>query len=316
MQDEPGSPPNGASLAERVARRLSVPGVAGRRRVAAPADAPPAPPGPEAEIGAVHLAPSSLAEAETEPVPATSGDQKTSGFNIDFNRLQLAGIVTPSSSANQRTTEEFRVIKRHLLKRAFVGEDGETIRNGNVVMVTSAVPGEGKTFISLNLAMSLSSERDLYVLLVDCDGYRRRTSELLGVSQERMGLTDLLADPGLRLPDIILRTNIPNLSFIPAGRPHPHATELLASKKMGTLMDDLAQRYPDRMIIIDTSPVLAKSEPAVLSGYAGHIVLVVEKDRTAKRSLRRTLEMLEGCPDVSCILNMDSGEQRFVEYGY
>lgn len=289
--------PDGGSLAERVASRLG-----GGRNAPAPAPAP-IPAAPEAE-------------AEVEPAPQAAS-QGGAFLDINFAKLQTAGFITPDSSRTA-STEAIRGIKRQLLKTAFPhGRKGGAGGNNhdNVIMVTSAMPGEGKTFVALNLAMSFCAERDLFVLLIDGDAHRRHLGGLLG-AKEGGGLVDILVDKTLQVGDLIQRTSIPNLSFVSGGRPHPHSSELLASKQFGLLMQDLSARYPDRIIIIDTPPVLASTEAVVLSGHVGQTLVVVEKDRTTIRQFQRTLEMLEGGRNIGCVLNLVPAEENFTGYGY
>ena len=326
MQDDDLSRRKGRSLAERIAGRINVNGPMPSEPSPRPALTAATPSAPT-NAGQPPTAPlrkekPAATKAPVQPSPNAAPDATTTpdevyepDLVINFKRLQAAGIITPNSVRTD-TTEEFRVIKRQLMKATF-NEDGKVRgHNGNVIMVTSSIPHEGKSFISLNLAMSLSMERDLYVLLVDGDNHRHGLSTMLEAEKTKVGLVDLLFDKSLRMRDIIQRTNVPNLSVIPAGQPHPQAAEFMASKGMVNLMDDLAQRYPDRLIIIDTPPVLASTEGVVLSSHVGHVIVVVEKDYTSKRQLRRSLEMLDGCENISCILNMETSDQRFTEYAY
>jgi exopolysaccharide/PEP-CTERM locus tyrosine autokinase len=301
-------------LAERVADRLSA-----KKQVAGAEPGATAGSPPRDESGAQPARP---AEASAPPVrverPAPIV-QPTDGhrpqLQINFQKLQASGFITPSSPPTANT-EAIRVIKRQLLKSVFPEGDRRVPEgNNNVIMITSSMPGEGKTFISLNLAMSFSAERDMFVLLIDADCHRRSMGELLGAKAD-VGLLDILADSSLQVGNLIQRTNVPNLSFLPGGRPHPHSAELLASKQFGVLMQDIAARYSDRVIIIDTPPVLASTEAAVLSAHVGQTLVIVEKDRTSKRQLQRTLEMLEGGQNVGCVLNMVPQEESFTEYGY
>jgi len=284
--------PEGGSLAERVASRLG---------------------------GSGHKFPVPIPEAprqEEEP-PSQTASQGGAFLDINFVKLQAAGFITPDSSRTT-STEAVRGIKRQLLKTAFPhGRKGVSGGNNhdNVIMVTSAMPGEGKTFIALNLAMSFCAERDLFVLLIDGDGHRRNLGGLLG-AREGGGLVDILVDKTLQVGDLIQRTSIANLSFVSGGRSHPHSAELLSSKQFGLLMQDLSARYPDRIIIIDTPPVLASTEAVVLSGHVGQTVVVVEKDRTTGRQFQRTLEMLEGGRNIGCVLNLVPAEEDFTGYGY
>lgn len=317
MQDDPPKGRDKGSLAERIVGRMAQggkPGAEVRHEVLA------AGAGRAAEPAALYAPSAPAAAPSSDMVDADGHETGSHGpedafININFNRLQTAGFITPTSPRSA-ATEEFRTIKRQLLKTAFTDGRKRRSDNSNIIMVTSSVPAEGKTFVSLNLAMSFSIERDLYVLLVDGDSHRHSLSDLLGVPAGRAGMVDLMVDRDLQMRDVIQRTNIPNFTFITSGRPHPHGAELLASKDNAAMMLDLASRYPDRIIVIDTPPLMASTEAAVLAAHVGHTVLVVEKDRTSKRTLQRSLAMLEGCANVSCVLNMDTGEQPFSEYAY
>jgi protein-tyrosine kinase len=310
MQGDPPAHEERLSLAERLAKR---------RLTEEPAPPVAAPPGMPVAMAAPTLPPefkTILAPSPEQPPeqPPEPRAEPRAAVQIDFDRLRAAGFMTPTSPRSQ-LVECFRAIKRSLLRTAFPEKSAAPENNSNVVMVTSAAPGEGKTFFALNLAMSISIERDLFVLLIDGDSNRRSLGRLLGAEEER-GLVDLLAEEAGDVGDIMLRTNVPNLSFMPAGRPHTHGAELLSSKQMGALMRDLGARYPDRIIIIDTPPVLATNEGVVLSSYVGQTVLVVEKDITTKKNLRQTLAMLKGGRNVACVLNRVTDEHGYGEYGY
>ncbi|MBL4722004.1 MAG: AAA family ATPase [Alphaproteobacteria bacterium] len=219
---------------------------------------------------------------------------------IDLARIQRDGFISPNLPQT-RLAEEFRTIKRPLLLNAFGAEESR-IKNGNVLMVTSARPGEGKTFTSLNLAMSIAAERDLHVMLIDADVYKHQLCTVLEISSHH-GLVDLLLDDTLDLTDVLVRTNIPNLTVLPSGDRHPSATELLASQRMADFMRDIAERYPDRMIIIDAPPVLASSEPGVLALLVGQIVMVVESDKTDRYTIDQSLDLISNCQNINFILN-------------
>jgi receptor protein-tyrosine kinase len=245
---------------------------------------------------------------------AARGSQRQ--LTLDLAKLQISGFVTPTGSRT-RISEEFRVIKRPLLLKAFA-EGEEQIEHGNLMMVTSAKPGEGKTFTAINLAMSLASERDLHVLLVDADVQRPSVFQVLGLPPQR-GLLDLLSDSSLTPPDVLIRTNVRNLTLMAAGTPSLATTELLASQKMVTLMQDIASRYSDRIIILDAPPVLASSEPSVLALHVGQIVLVIEAGKTGRRAVEQTLTHISACPNISIVFNkvdQSSGTDEFGGYGY
>lgn len=234
-------------------------------------------------------------------------------FDLDLVALQKKGFVTPN---HQRSliSEEFRIVKRPLLQRAF-SAPAEPGAHSHVVMVTSAKPNEGKTFTAINLAMSVASERDLFVLLIDADIRRADLGKQLGV-KDRKGLMDVLVEPDLHVSEVLVRTNIPNLSILPAGIPRENATELFASKSMTDLVDDIAARYPDRFIIFDTPPVLASSEPSVLALHVGQVVMVVHANLTSRKAIAQSLPLLSGCPNIHCVMNnlSLSGSDRFGYY--
>jgi exopolysaccharide/PEP-CTERM locus tyrosine autokinase len=210
------------------------------------------------------------------------------------------GLVTAASG---RTTllEDFRIIKRPLLQRAF-GERGPQDHPGNLIMITSSLPGEGKTYCAINLAMSIAMELDHTVLLVDADVARPSVLRTLGLPAQR-GLMDILLDDKLDMADVMLRTNVDTLSILPAGTSTPRATELLASSAMNALVHEIANRYPDRIVIFDSPPLLLTSESRVLASHMGQIVVVVESETTTQHAVKEALRQLEGCSNVSLIYN-------------
>ncbi len=220
--------------------------------------------------------------------------------DINLARLQQIGMVTHDGG---RTTvaEDFRIIKRPLLRNAQTAiKSGQ--KNGNLIVVTSALPGEGKTYCAVNLAMSIAMEKDHTVLLVDADVARPSVLRVLGLPAAP-GLMDVLLDDAASLADVMLRTNIPTLSVLPAGRNNKHATELLASLTMCALLDEIAARYPERIVIFDSPPLLLTTEASVLAAQMGQVVMVVEADTTTQREVREALRRLENCPRVDLICN-------------
>jgi receptor protein-tyrosine kinase len=181
-------------------------------------------------------------------------------------------------------------------------------------MVTSALPGEGKTFCAINLAMSLSIEVDTSVLLVDADVVRPDVLSQLGVTAEK-GLLDLLSDPGLDVGDVLLKTNVPKLSLLAAGTHHDRSTELLASAAMERLLAELSSRYPDRVIIFDAPPLLVTNEAKVLASRMGQVVLVVEAESTSRSAVEQAMATLTQCPIVMSVLNKGRGPIQGHGYG-
>ncbi|GGE86948.1 XrtA-associated tyrosine autokinase [Massilia psychrophila] len=232
--------------------------------------------------------------------PARPRKRSTKRVELDLNRMRDMGMVT---AAGGRTllVEDFRIIKRPLIKRAFAEPiDGDP--PGNLIMITSSLPGEGKTYCAINLAMSIAMELDHTVLLIDADVARPSVLRTLGLPAQP-GLMDILLDDKLDLADVMLRTNVDTLSILPAGTSTPRATELLASQSMSTFLYEIAHRYPDRIVIFDSPPLLLTSEAHVLATHMGQIVLVVESETTTQHAVKESLRQLEGCSNVNLIYN-------------
>jgi receptor protein-tyrosine kinase len=271
---------------------LAVPAAEPVAVLEAPAASPTAIPAP---------APASVAAPETAAPAAPAGGRANPRMvELDLAKMREMGLVT---AAGGRTTllEEFRIIKRPLLKRAF-GERAEGAMPPNLIMVTSSLPGEGKTYCAINLAMSIAMELDHTVLLVDADVARPSILRTLGLPAQR-GLMDILVDDELDLSDVLLRTNVDTLSILPAGTSTPRATELLASSTMSSMVTEIANRYPDRVVIFDSPPLLLTSESRVLAGHMGQIVVVVEAQTTTQHAVKEALHKLEGFKNVNLIYN-------------
>lgn len=232
---------------------------------------------------------------------------------IDFARLRSRGFVTPDAGTTQ-IAEEFRVIKRPIIRNAR-GQAGTKVRNGNLVMVTSALPGEGKTFTSINLAMSIASEVDNTVLLVDGDVAHPSIPELLG-APHGPGLLDLMTRDDLDFSDALVKTNVDKLALLPAGSRHRRSTELLASEQMASLLREIASRYRDRIIIFDSPPLLATTEARVLAANMGQILMVVAADATSQHAVNQALATVEACDIVLMVLNKASRTDVGTYYGY
>nr|WP_187362530.1 XrtA-associated tyrosine autokinase [Massilia rubra] len=286
---------NSVSIIEKAASRIEqkkdeqgVPGAAARAADNLPPPPPPSVAAPSHEPAAPPAAP--------PHAPRRTANQ----VELDLERMQRLGLVT---AAGGRTTlvEDFRIIKRPLLKRAF-GPRAPGEKPGNLIMVTSSLPGEGKTFCSINLAMSIAMELDHTVLLIDADVARPSVLRTLGLPAHR-GLMDILLDDKLDMADVMLRTNVNTLSILPAGSNNPRATELLASQAMSTFVNEIANRYPDRIVIFDSPPLLLTSEAHVLASHMGQIALVVEAEGTTQHAVKESLRQLEGCSNVNLIYN-------------
>jgi len=220
--------------------------------------------------------------------------------HIDRERLIRAGLTISSIDGSLTIDNAFRRIKRPILANAF-GREASLVENGNIVMICSSLPGEGKTFNAINLSMSIAIELDKTVLLVDADLPKRTTSKLFGLEDE-VGLTDILVGKE-KLENVIVSTDLPDFKVLPAGRKHEHGTELLASNNMFNLIAELSERYKDRIIVFDTPPLLITSEAQVIASLAGQVVLVVEADRTLKHDVEDAVSMLDQTKPIGLVLN-------------
>lgn len=243
-----------------------------------------------------------------DSIPESVNSESRNYVVIDLKRLNQLGIVTPDQGKTQ-IAEQFRIIKRPLLTKAF------SKKNNNLIMITSALAGEGKSFCAVNLAMSIASEMDHRVLLIDADVGRPTMPNILGF-ENKVGLMDILIEDSLDVADVLIKTSIEKLSLISVGAVHPHATELLASQAMLLLLDELAQRYNDRIVIFDSPPVLLTSEARVLAERMGQIVLVVEAERTAQQTLKHVISQFGASSDISLIYNKDRTFSDNKYYGY
>lgn len=225
---------------------------------------------------------------------------------LEINRaaLRTAGLLAPEHDERQ-IASDYRQIKRPLIAAA-TGRGAPRVENGNVIMVASALPGEGKTFTSVNLAMSIARERDVEVVLVDADVAKPHISRTLGVDTEK-GLLDLLADEALEVETLIFATNVEGLCVLPAGRHSDTATELLASTRMEQILATMSANDPRRIIVLDSPPLLLTSEARVLSGAAGQVVIVVRAGQTARQAVLDAIGYLGDHGSISLILNQSQG---------
>jgi len=275
---------------------------------------PPAPTGPSApraDAPAIVATPSGAPEAAPQR-PAESG-RRSKTVQIDLVALAAAGYITPEAQRSQ-IADEFRVLKRPIIKNAQDGA-GSTVARGNCVMVTSALPSEGKSFLALNLALSIASEVDSTVLLVDADVANPNLLKRMNLPAAK-GLLDLLTDGNSDVADVLLKTNVEKLSLLPAGSAHRRATEMLASTGMAELVEQMSTRYPDRILVFDSPPLLATTEARVLASHMGQIIMVVEADVTTQATVLKALETIENCPVVLMVLNKAPRTEVGGYYGY
>lgn len=269
---------------------------------------------PEPQLPPASVTPAAVTAVAPplEPNVAETAASLSRRVELDMARLAEKGIVTPGA-ARSNLADELRVVKRPLLRNA-AGKGATPVRNANLIMITSAVPGEGKSFTAANLAMSIATELDHTVLLVDADVARPSLPDIFGLPQGK-GLLDVLVEPELDLSQVMLRTNIEKLSILPSGLRHAHATELLASEAMANMLEELASRYSDRIIIFDSPPLLVTTEARTLASHMGQVVLVVRAERTTHAEVRHALAMIEQAPVKMLMLNQ-AADPSAKGYGY
>ncbi|MBL3591758.1 MAG: tyrosine-protein kinase family protein [gamma proteobacterium endosymbiont of Lamellibrachia anaximandri] len=247
-----------------------------------------------------------------DAVAAAPGFPEKEICEIDFETLGKAGYLVPNSD-QQRLSEEYRIIKRPLLMNAF-GKGAAPVERGNLVLVTSSFPGEGKTYTAINLGVSIATELDSTILLVDGDVLKSSLSKLLGM-EDKPGLIDVLEDPTMDLGDVIQSTQVPKLKILPAGRRHQNSTELLASESMEKILTELAERYPDRIVLFDAPPMLATTEAGVLTYRMGQIVMVVEAGKTPVDAVSESIAQLDPNKVIGLVLNKSRVKSGHKYYG-
>ncbi len=237
--------------------------------------------------------------------------------DVDLERLRDAGFIIPGAPATI-LSEEFRLIKRTLLLGAMGGPKVTPLANGRLILVCSGQPNEGKTFTAVNLALSLASEADIDVLLVDADVAKPEVLSTLGLPGST-GLMDALVDHSLDVERLIIQTDIPKLAVLPAGRAAANDTEALASEHAHRLIQGLISENPRRVVVFDSAPVLAASPAAVLAHHVGQTLMVVRADQTGEAELRESVDLLAGCPHINLMLNsvtyFGSGKKYGAYYG-
>jgi exopolysaccharide/PEP-CTERM locus tyrosine autokinase len=226
--------------------------------------------------------------------------------------LREAGYL-PDDSAERYFADYYRQIKRPLVTKAGTPYSGAR-GNPRLVMMASAVPGDGKTFTCINLALSMARERDFSVVLVDADVLKPHVSQIFGVESEP-GLIESLEDHKVDIESLVLPTDIKGLSILPAGRSHEGATELLASVRMEAILARLLMRDPRRIVVFDSSPILVSSEARALASLCGQIVLVVCGGKTPRPAILEALEYLGTPANVSIVVNQGRVTSQGAQYG-
>ena len=252
-------------------------------------------------------------------MPASPSEETAVAFGgdrhaIDRDHLRERGMIVPEAGATA-LLEEFRIIKRQLIASAEAAGDEAARR----VLVCSPLPGDGKTFCATNLAIAMAGEREGEVVLADADFAKPSILSTLGLPKGA-GLMDALADPSLKVEDLVMATDIPGLFVLPAGNATTADSEWLASARTDEVLGRLTRGAPKRMIVFDSPPALAASPAADLARHVGQAVLVARADRTGRNALEDAVQLLGACPDIKLLLNAThfspSGRRFGTYYGY
>ncbi len=255
-----------------------------------------------------------VVSAAPKRVPAHDGPRVI----VDRDKLREAGFVVPDGPVSG-ISEEFRIIKRHLLMAAKGTSKHSALLHGERILICSAHPNEGKTFCALNLALSIAAEKDNEVLLVDADFAKPSILSSLGLEGNK-GLMDALADPKLPVEQCIIYTDIDGLAILPAGDQTNADTEYLASSRTEQVLNQLTQHNPNRIVIFDSPPALSASPASVLATHVGQVVMVVKADETTETALKDALSLMAGCDNIQLLLNgtkfSPTGRSFGSYYGY
>ena len=256
--------------------------------------------------------PQEVSDTVDSSVTDTANKRVTMDNEFEVEKLSVSGLLMPDQTV-PHLADEMRRIKRPLIANAF-GKGTRLVDRGNIVMVTSAIPGEGKSFTAANLAVSIALEKDVTVMLVDADMTMSKITKMFAL-ESAAGLTDLLNDSRLDVAKAIVKTDFPTLSVIPSGHRSVNSAELLSSNDMGKLVTELGQRYNNRMIIFDSPPLLPTSEAAILAEQMGQILLVVESNKTPKQAVLDAIKMLNKDKAIGLVLNKTRRSLAYGQYG-
>ena len=253
-----------------------------------------------AEAASASSAPAAPAAPIIGRVAATS--KPAARITVDKAALRANGYLAEEGKEKQ-FADHFRRIKRPLIEKAM---SNDAVGEPRVIMITSALPGEGKTFTSINLALSMALERDVSVLLVDCDVAKRHVGEILGL-KDHVGLLDALVDESLDVESLVVETNLPGFSILPAGGRVETTAELLSSKRMRQLVAGLCLHNPRRVVLLDSPPLLITNEGRALLKVAGQVVLVMRAGHTPRHAVQDAVALFGAQQAGGIVLNHAGG---------
>lgn len=237
-------------------------------------------------------------------------------IEIDFDYLKTKGFLVPDDKT-AKIHQEFRLVKRRLLDNAF-GRLRPVVDDGRLIMVTSSLPSEGKTFSAINLAISIAIGDEHPVLLLDADIARPSIANTLQLDiPDEVGLTDYLENPDIPIEELLHETSLSGLTLMTAGHLKQRPVDLLASNTMAQLVERLKNMLPHHVIVFDTPPLLPVTETRSLSALVGQVVLVVAAGETPRSAVNESLLQLEDCEAVGLLFNKAPVQPKApAYYGY
>ena len=252
----------------------------------APPPAPAAPPAAAAPAISAHTIPG-MAPPSLEPP------------RLDIETLKQAGLAL-AGHARTRISEEYRITVGRILRTLRAAKTRP--ETNSLLMITSAKPGEGKSFTALNVAASIAQNGLGEVLLVDMDAKPKSLSATMSLT-DAPGLYNLVSNPALRIEDTLVRTAIGGLSYLPIGSRDVTASEPGVSRPVSATIERLRRRFAHHFIILDCAPCLSTSDPSTLAALVDQVIMVVEAERTQRSELESSLELLRACPNITLVLN-------------
>lgn len=225
--------------------------------------------------------------------------EKNQELKVDSPKIASEDVVLDSKlvsyfAPTSMASEQFRRLRTYIIRPGMENSP-------KTILVTSTMAGEGKSLVSINLAITIATELHSHALIVDCDLRNPTLSRWFGF-QEVKGLSDYLTGEA-SLPDLLVKTSLDKLSILPGGALQDNPTELIGSNKMKSLVADLKARYADRYIILDSSPLLATTEPSVLNEMVDGILLVIKSGDTPRESIQQALKLLDKKKIIGVVLN-------------
>lgn len=232
-------------------------------------------------------------------------------ITLDRAGLRAAGYL-PEVGQEPRFADYYREIKRPIIRRALAANASP---NERLILITSSLPAEGKTFTALNLALSIARERDTTVLLVDADFPKAHIGRALGVYEEP-GLLNVAAGGGQDIESLVLHTDVKGLDILPGGRASAGAAELVASARMGEIVAKLLARNPRRLVLLDSSPLLLSTEARALIQLPAQIILVARSGLTPRRALQEAIAQVDKKKLQGLVLNNANAKSQNQYYGF